>query len=609
MKRWLTLLLLSAIGSCLCRAESISYIQKTSPQASRLQVKVVDESNQILPCCLSLTDSQGNSLWGLDALGYPLTYRDEPRIWISGEAILYVTADDYQYVISRPFRHRIAGGSVSLQAHSSQLLDATLECIVDLPAFGWYGGDAHQHVVHGEQEFAMNLEAAARIARSEGGDWSSFNSAWSSVPDDNPSLDDLRRMCADLSGRRLAVFVGDEYPKDHLGHMALLSGSIKDWNEQIGRNEYSYPANEHERLAHFEILKRIFDLGGISVYTHPVREYGGTEESPANIARELPFDILAAPELVPSVDWMTDNPHDEAAMKLWAMHLNRGYKIGLCAFTDTCYDRHDARPFHKRTFVFLGTKRPTAANLIEAIRNGHTFGTTGPLMLAAMNGLPPGAVFPSDGQPVIFSLDVYAPGMDYGKRNTAPNLDRIEIVRNGEIYRTHALKFQQTKQFSHSMVIREENDAWYIVKAFAAGERQVAISSPFYFRKQFQPGGRFPHPEPVHAHVTGSVIDASTGEKLAAKIELIEYDLHGGSVVKTASASEASFEFDCPPTWRIRASADGYRPQIKSLFFDSPIYPELILPLRRTNQLDPRYYEKIKAALQNIRIDFALARG
>ncbi|MGC9330055.1 MAG: CehA/McbA family metallohydrolase, partial [Candidatus Hinthialibacter sp.] len=423
----------------------------------------------------------------------------------------------------------------------SQTLYATLERIVDLPAYGWYGGDAHQHIVHGEKEFAMNLETASRIARSEGGDWSSFNSAWSSVPGDHPTLADLRRIGADLSDRRFAVFIGDEYPKDHLGHMALLSGPIEDWNEQIGRNEYSYPENEHEQLAHFEILRRVFDLGGISLYTHPVREYGGTEESPANIARELPFDVLAAPELVPSVDWMTDNPHDEAAMKLWTMYLNWGYKIGLCAFTDTCYDRRDARPFHKRTFVFLGTKRPTAANLIEAIRNGHTYGTTGPLMRTAMNGLPPGAVFPADGEPVIFSLNAYAPGMDYGKREAVPFLDRIEILRNGEMYRTHLLTNQQTKQFSDSLVIREKSDAWYIVKVFAAGERQAAISSPFYFRAQFESGGRFPHPEPVRAHVTGNIIDASTGETMAATIELIKYDLEGGEFVQTVSTGESSF--------------------------------------------------------------------
>lgn len=593
--------------SCVCSAEEISYIDKGSTLAAQLHVKVTDEKNQILPSCITLTDTSGNSLWGLDEAGKPLAYEGQPRIWISGDTILRVTADTYRYIVSRPYSYRIASGTIVLSSGKKKSLSTKLEQIVNLPQFGWFGGDAHQHVVHGEKEFAVNLKTAIRIARAEGGDWSSFNSGWSSVPGENPSLDDLRKTARQSSTDQFSAFVGDEYPKDHLGHMAFLAGPIADWNEQIGKNEYSYADGAHEELAHFEILKQVFALGGISLYTHPVREYGGTPNSPANIARELPFDVLAAPDLVSTVDWMTDDPNDKDAMNLWAMYLNWGYKIGLCAFTDTCYDRRDARPFNRRTFVFLGAKYPTAENIIDAVKRGRTFGTTGPLMRVNINALPPGSVFPANYQPVTLSVDAFAPGMEFMRRDRQPVLDRIEIVRNGEIHETIPLKAQETATYRFSRELRDKENAWYIVKVFASGERQVAISSPFYFRKIYTHPDVLPLPKPVRSHVRGTVTDAETGKKISAKIELIAYAKDGGTLLETYPAHEGSYEIDYLPTLRMQARADGYKPQIKSIFFDTPeLYRDLILPLRRAHQIDPTYYEKVKTVLRDVKMDFAL---
>lgn len=590
-------------------AEEISYIDKESPHAAQLQIKILDDQNEILPACLSLTDTKGDSLWGLDEAGKPMLYGGQPRIWISGDVLLDVTAETYRYLVSRPYDYRVASGTLTLTAEQKKTLDVKLERLVDLPQSGWYGGDAHQHVMHGEKDYAVNLKTAIRIARAEGGDWSSFNSYWSSIPKEIPTLDELRTIAEHLSDRYFLAFVGDEYPKDHLGHMAFLAGPILDWNREIGKNEYSYPEGQREDFAHFEILKPVFDRGGLSIYSHPVREYGGTPQSPANIARELPFDILAAPDLVPTVDWMTDNPDDRNAMNLWTMYLNWGYKIGLCAFTDTCYDRKGSRPFDRRTFVFLGNQSPNATNIIDGLRRGRTYGTTGPLLRLDLNGFPPGSAFPADSQPAALSVDAFAPGMDYLRREDLPVLDRIELIRNGNVVDTISLKDQKLYKYHLSRELREKENAWYIVKVFASGERQVAISSPFYFRKDYTNPEAFSTPKPVLAHVCGTVADAKTGERIPAKIELFFYGKGENSIQKTMASPDGAFEFDCLPTLRLRAQADGYQAQIKSLFFDSPqIYRDLILPLQRARQLDPLYYDRIKSALSNIKIDFILDR-
>ncbi len=582
-------------------AEEIQLVDNTKP-AGKFHITVRDAFTSPLHCCLTLIDEQGNALWGIDGLGKPLTYRQEPRIWISGDTIISVTPGIYDYVVTKPFNHQSAFGKINIKEDHTAHLQIFLEMIAEMQSLGWFAGDAHQHIVHGEKEFAVNLKISSKIARCEGADWSSFNSAWTSMPGENPTLSELRQQAKVLSDERFLALIGDEYPKDHLGHMAFLSGPIKDWYSSLGSNDYSPAEGEHEGFAHFELMKAISEHGGLTVYTHPLREYGGTEESPANIGRELPFDILAVPHLIPAVDWMTDNPHDQAAMDVWSMYLNWGHQIGICAFSDTCYDRHDAAPLNKRTYIHVGDQALTAESIIEAIRKGHTFGTTGPLLPVYLNGKPPGTVFPADGKNYQLNIDVFAPAIDYFDRSSRPHIERIDIIRNGKIYQRWKFEKDNAYFYFRSINIIEEENAWYVVKAFTSGYRQVAITSPFYFRTD-----DFTPPEPILSKVNVRLYDSQTKKRINGSIDLIDYRKDHLKLVRTIETHNGEAIFDCSPTLRLRVSANGYTPQTKSIFFDHPaLYKEHIKPLKREMMLDKAYYQKIEETLDNVSFDFYL---
>lgn len=584
-------------------SETINFIPPDHPQAARLSIKVSSEGRAPLPACVSLRNAS-DTIWGLDAVGKPLTYQNEPRVWISGDTVLSVTAGWYDCVVSRPFEYERSGQGIELRAGETFDLNVVLKRVVDMNALGWYAGDAHQHIVHGEEEFAVNVEVASRIAQAEGADWCSFNSAYSSVPGENPSLDEVREMCRRVSNEHFLALTGDEYPKDHLGHMACLPGSSTNWLEQIGQNEYEPGPGKREELAHFEILRRLRDFGGLSINTHPIREYGGTEDSPSNIARELPFDILCAPDLIPTVDWMTDRPDDPQCMKLWYMYLNWGYQIGVCAFTDTCYDRHDARPMNRRTYVYLGRDDLTQENIIDAIRRGRTFGTTGPLLDVTVDGQPPGTVFKADGSSRTLQVKAFAPRTDYAHRSTRPEIEKVEIIRNGNIVRTLSPKEPETWTLSTEDRIQEAESAWYIVKVYSSGENQVAISSPYYFRT-----ADFQSPQPPTAKVKITAVDKETRTPLNGKFEIFDYLSDDSASIDEFTTSKLDgAEINCSPLMRIKALVEGYRPQTKSLFFDTQIYDEFIYPLRRVDQLDPQYYERLRQALQNLELSFELEK-
>ncbi len=583
-------------------SEEINFVNTNTPDTAKVHFQINDEKGEVLPCSVSLINENGEGIWGLDALGNPVNYPHQPRFWISGDTVVSVTPDHYKCMISRPYRYRTKSLEFNLSASSNEVVQATLDLVVDMPAYGWYAGDAHQHIVHGEQEFAVNPEYACRVAQAEGADWSSFNSGYSCVPGENLSLQELRMKFQKLSNDRFHALLGDEYPKDHLGHMAFFAGAIKNWNEEIGSNPYSPGPNETENYAHFEIMREVEERHGLCIYTHPVREYGGTDESPANIARELPFDILAAPELIHTVDWMTDNPHDPAAMKLWSMYLNVNHQIGICAFSDTCYDRHDARPFNKRTYVYLGDNKPSMSNLVFAIKQGRTFGTSGPLLLISLAGRPPGVVLQADNKEREIQFAAFAPGCDYADREKQVFLNRIEIIRNGEVIHTENLEGQEKVAFNGSAQVKETENAWYIVKAFTNVDRQVAITSPYYFRES-----GFTPPKALQANVKVQLVDANDGTPIAGNLELLEYAKQESEVVRRLKAGKEGSEFSCSPTLRIRASVPGYQSQTKSIFFDSPeLYDELIRPLDREKQLASDYYRKIVKACLEIQFTFKM---
>jgi hypothetical protein len=583
--------------------EHLSFLQPEQT-GGVLHLRVESTPISPLPCCLTLIDSQGKGVWGKDGLGKSFQYPGDARIWVSGDTQINLPAGSYTYIVSRPYAYQTKQGTVDIVSGQTTLLSLTLACVLDLPSLGWYGGDAHQHICHGEKEFAVNAGIACKIAQSEGADWSSFNSAYSSFPDDHPSLDDVRKVCQKMSNAHFLGIVGDEYPKDHLGHMVYLPGDNADWKKEIGYNQYSYPEGHHEDFLHTYIMQEVKNRGGVCLYTHPLREYGGTKESPANIARELPLSLLIAPHLLKSIDWLTDNPVDSRIMQCWSMYLNWGYEIGICAFTDTCYDRKDGRPINKKTYVYLGDQKPSPFRIAQAIQEGKTIASSGPLMTVSVDGEVPGARFAADGQARELQIHAFAPSVDYEDRSVYPYLTQVEIIRNGKTWQLFPLS--NIREFQKFIPIQEKENAWYVVRVMSSGKRQVGISSPFYFRSD-----DFTKPEAWMALARYTILDAKTKKPVEARVisspgkTLPEENVFRFQQVEPKSQGSIG----CPAHHYLHVRAEGYQATSKNLILDVPeIYNELLLPLKREDILNPDYYQKLRDAIQGIHLDIELEK-
>jgi len=122
---------------------------------------------------------------------------------------------------------------------------------------------------------------------------------------------------------------------------------------------------------------------------------------------------------------------------------------------------------------------------IKGLDAGHSFVTTGPMLLVEFNGKPAGTVFRGDDAKLVRVT---------GSAESRLPLDRIEMVVNGDVVRTVRPANKETKSGGFTSAIDEtlplKNSSWVVVRCF---ERQ--------------PDGRirFAHSAPIHCEIDGPV--------------------------------------------------------------------------------------------------------
>jgi hypothetical protein len=360
----------------------------------------------------------------------------------------------------------------------------------------------------------------------------------------------------------------------------------------------------------FESHHLIHAQGGAVFYTHPARwwmgPWGGEGGYPAvermrvsNLAVELPLDTLIGPtfdglDVITSAGEIAAN---QKAFALWALLLNHGYRLAATASSDACFDRPGgAVPGAARTYAWLGGRFSLPA-VARAIAAGRTFVTTGPLLVATLDGRPPGAAFRADGRPRRLRLEAWAAGHD------PAGLSGIEVWRNGVVFRRLPLE-AQPRAHTVELPLAEQEDAWYCARVNGRdAERQRAISGAFYFERR-----PYQAPPSVRAQVRARVADAATGAPLDG--QLVEMTCSGtlARPGRRHAFRGGQSQFAIPGTARLRAEVSGYEPLTLSPFLDYPALVETITRLDDTSLVDWKTFERVRELLADVPLTFALEK-
>jgi hypothetical protein len=563
------------------------------------------------PCTVTITDVHGKIAVESDS------FRKGFRC--PGEFTKSLAAGLTRIQITRGLETRAINREVMLVAGETTDLTFTLERLVNLRNRGWFAGDSHVHMLHGEREVPVSFDSVALAARAEDLQYLCLAQAWN-LGDPTPE-----RLEAELRGRstpdcRLTWNL--EAPKNYykgdagrcLGHCWNLGvrGRTPAGQDVIPllleASAWDYESSK-PTYANFESHQLIHDQGGVACYSHPARwwmgSWGGQGGYPktdqmrvSNMAVELPLDTLLGPTY-DGLDLITGPGEFEAnakAFEIWSLLLNHGYRVAATGSSDSCFDRPGGGvPGIPRTYALVPGKF-SLAKAARAIAAGRTFVTTGPLLIASLDGKPPGSELSSGAGNRLLSIEAWASGRSPG------GLQRLEILRNGKAWHEFTLAARPDFVRTNLSLVEHET-SWYCVRV-SGPDRQTAISGAFYFA-----GESYRPPKPLRAQVLAQVLDAETGVRLPSTLTEVTFSgtlPHHG---KRHRVPTGEARLSIAGTARLRAEAQGYAPLTLSPFLDNPQLVRTVTSFRDEDLCNWQNYEELRRELEQVELVFRLRKA
>ena len=226
--------------------------------------------------------------------------------------------------------------------------------VSDLRKRGWYAGDSHAHMLHGERTVPVDFDFVALTARAEDLQFLCLAQGWTVEP---ATPEALQAELQPRSTRDCLLTWNLEAPKNYykgdagrcLGHcwnLGMRGRTAKGLDvihllleASAGDYQSSKPT-----YANFESHRLIHSQGGAVFYSHPARwwmgSWGGQGGYPkvdrmrvSNMAVELPLDTLAGPTY-DGLDVFTGSNEYAAnakAFQLWSLLLDHGYRLAATA--------------------------------------------------------------------------------------------------------------------------------------------------------------------------------------------------------------------------------------------------------------------------------------
>jgi hypothetical protein len=256
-----------------------------------------------------------------------------------------------------------------------------------------------------------------------------------------------------ISSSNTVVVHSQEYHTSYWGHIGLLglrrNVILPAYSAYVNTAAASlYPTNA-------TILDLAREQGAIGGYVHPFDSYPDPRDSTKPLTNELPVDVaLGKIDYYEALGFVDDYM---ATAKVWYQLLNCGFRIPAGAGTDAMANFASLRGPVGMNRVFVRSGPPLEhRRWLTGLKTGRSFATNGPLL-----------GFTLGGQSLGDELRVPAGGRELTARVTLHSVvpvDRLEIVRNGEVVATIPLTGDRTT-VSTSITLPVRESGWYILRA------------------------------------------------------------------------------------------------------------------------------------------------
>jgi TolB protein len=346
---------------------------------------------------------------------------------------------------------------------AGQTTEATvrLRRAVNMAEKGWYNGSTHVHM-----NYAGNLHNTLEnlVMMSEAEDQQVLNELIANK--DNRVLD--WQYFVPGGGEHpvsrgkpgVKVVVGEEYRPPFWGHVFLIG--LRDHLISPFTTGYEGTGIESLYPSNTDIFRKASAQGALTGYVHPFAgDRDPLDQPPGTLGEAKGFPVDAVLGTVNCLEW---SQASHAGFTVWHHTLNNDLPIVPTGGEDSISSLHRTRLVgSSRTYVYTG-KDFTVENWQEAVRQGHTFYTTGPLLEFRINGHIPGDVIhlPAGGGRIEISGSV---------TSLAP-LSKVVIYNNGKVLKElpKSGRFQETMDVTHS--------GWYTLYAEGPADARLDARYP-----------------------------------------------------------------------------------------------------------------------------------
>jgi hypothetical protein len=457
-------------GMALCDIEVARSDETIAPTAfGELELTVKDAATGMLvPARVGLFDSTGRAPLASDQSLMLQRFADDLRMlavnertfwpspnrqafYVDGTYGMRLPAGSYELVVTRGLEYRAVRSRFDVGADQTASVTVELERYSNMPASGWYSGDAHIHVTRDEVA-DPNL--------------------WGFVAAEDVHVGNLLEMgnIQNVYFKQPAAW-GRESRFERDGTI-IVSGQEAPRTKQFGHTIHFNVARPvhlppEEYFLYHKVFEAISSQGGISGFAHmgwnrPSEGETGPGEMNRGMVLLAPFGLVDFIEVLQRGRLVNDG---------WYRLLNLGYRITPAAGTDWPYSDF---PGVVRNFVELDGPLDID-QWFDAFEAGHTFVTNGPLLEFTVNGTGMGRELRvARGTPLeIVAGAKLNPDVD--------TLDRLELVVLGDVTETASAAGESTQLRT---TLTADRSMWIAVRAY--GGRQdldnvtIAHSAPVY---------------------------------------------------------------------------------------------------------------------------------
>ena len=345
--------------------------------------------------------------------------------------------------------------SLNLKVLAGQTIERTfkLEQGIDMQARGWMNADSHVH--------SLSPEGALRQMEIEDVDYTNLMFIGPKHPLYTRSF--VTGEPHPVSTRDRIVYVSQEVRDMEQGHMTLMgmTNPIEPVLVYTGTGKNEPEPRPNEPL-NWQVTQRMHNQGGLAFHAHYLfwPGYGSAVGGALRLLDGLEWtstDIVNNKRRTRqglSIPGYETNPTGLDSGKLYYRMLNCGVRLPLIGGTDKM---SAARPIGSVARTYAKVDEWTHDGLLNAVREGNTFVTNGPLLSLSANRKPIGSEITFTG-PGPFTVEVRASCF------TQRPINYIQVIQDGEVVHEFRIDdYQQRTQLSHQLTF--ENSGWIALRA------------------------------------------------------------------------------------------------------------------------------------------------